>query len=120
MTDTRQQAHHLIDRMPETQLSALVGLLETIVDPVTAALHDAPIDDEPETEEERQAVARSREWFKHNQGIPFEQVVAECGFTMDQIRNHRLDDERDPAALKRIVISQEAKADIRAIPSTSP
>ena len=28
----------------------------------------------------------------------FEQVVAECGFTMDQIRNRRLDDERDPAA----------------------
>ena len=49
-------------------------------------------------EEEERAVARSRERFKHNQGIPFEQVVAECGFTMDQIRNHRLDDERDPAA----------------------
>ncbi len=97
MTDTRQQAHHLIDRMPETQLSALVGLLETIVDPVTAPLRNAPIDDEPQTEDEKQAVARSREWFKHNQGIPFEHVVAECGFTMDQISNHRLDDERDPA-----------------------
>ena len=98
MTDTRQQAHHLIDRMPETQLSALVGLLETIVDPVAGALADAPLEDEEIGEEEERAVARSREWFKHNQGIPFEQVVAECGFTMDQIRNHRLDDERDPAA----------------------
>ncbi len=55
MNDTREHAHQLIDRLPETQLSALVGLLEAIVDPVTAALRDAPIDDEPETEEERLA-----------------------------------------------------------------
>jgi hypothetical protein len=32
----RELAHELIDRMPETQLSALVGLLETIVDPKAA------------------------------------------------------------------------------------
>jgi nucleoside diphosphate kinase len=31
MNDARQHAHELIDRMPETQISALVGLLETIV-----------------------------------------------------------------------------------------
>lgn len=98
MSDPRQHAHQLIDRMPETQLSALVGLLETIVDPVAGAPADVPLEDEEIGEEEERAVARSREWFKHNQGIPFEQVVAECGFTMDQIRNHRLDDERDPAA----------------------
>lgn len=30
----REHAHELIDRLPEPQLSALVGLLETIVDPV--------------------------------------------------------------------------------------
>jgi hypothetical protein len=36
----------LIDRLPETQLSALVGLLETIVDPVAAALRSAPTDDQ--------------------------------------------------------------------------
>jgi hypothetical protein len=33
MTDPRQHAHQLIDQLPETQLSALIGLLETIVDP---------------------------------------------------------------------------------------
>jgi hypothetical protein len=46
MSDTRQHAHDLIDRMPETQLSALVGLVETIVDPVSVAQRDAPMDDE--------------------------------------------------------------------------
>jgi hypothetical protein len=89
MSDARQHAHELIDRMPETQLSALVGLLETIVDPVAVALRDAPIDDEPMTEEEERAVKESREWFKHNPGIPFEQVVAELGFTMEEVKNYQ-------------------------------
>jgi hypothetical protein len=89
MSDTRQHAHELIDRMPDTQLSALVGLLETIVDPVAVALGDAPIDDEPITEEEERAVKESREWFKHNPGIPFEQVVAELGFTMEEVKNYQ-------------------------------
>ena len=89
MSDTRQHAHELIDRMPETQLSALVGLLETIVDPVSVALRDAPIDDEPVTEEEERDVRESREWFKHNPGIPFEQVVAELGFTMEEVKNYK-------------------------------
>jgi len=84
MSDARRHAHELIDRMPETQLSAVVGLLETIVDPVAAALRNAPVDDEPVTEEEELAVAKSREWLKHNPGIPIERVVAELGFTMEE------------------------------------
>ena len=41
----RDHAHELIDRLPETQLSALIGLLETIVYPVAAALRNAPLYD---------------------------------------------------------------------------
>ena len=69
-----------------------------LLDPVDRSLAIAPIEDEEISEEEEQAVVRSKEWFKHNGGIPFEQVVAELGFTMDQIRNHRLDEERDPVS----------------------
>jgi hypothetical protein len=81
MNDTREHAHQLIDRLPETQLSALVGLLETIVDPVNAALREAPTDDEPENEEERQAVAEAREWLKRNggKGIPHEEAMRKLG-----------------------------------------
>jgi hypothetical protein len=85
MSDSRRHAHELIDQLPEAQLSALVGLLETIVDPVAAALRNAPFDDEPVSEEEECAVAEAREWLKHNQGIPFEQVVAELRFTMEEV-----------------------------------
>lgn len=53
-----------------------------------------PIEDELVGDEETQAVARSKEWFKQNDGIPFERVVAELGFTVEEIRNAA----KDPAA----------------------
>jgi len=48
-------------------------------------------EDEPLTEEDRRAVAASREYFRQNPegGVPLEQVAAECGFTIDQIRDHK-------------------------------
>jgi hypothetical protein len=81
MTNPRQHAHQLIDRLPETQLPAVVGLLETIVDPVATALGNAPADDEPETEEEKQAVAEARIWLQRNggKGIPHEEAMRSLG-----------------------------------------
>jgi hypothetical protein len=60
MNETRQHAHQLIDRMPETQLSGLVQFLETIVNPVATALRSAPLDDEPETDDEKAALAEAK------------------------------------------------------------
>jgi hypothetical protein len=45
---------------------------ELIFDPVSRAIANAPIDDEPVTAEEEAAVQESREWLKHNKGIPHE------------------------------------------------
>jgi nitrate reductase beta subunit len=77
----RQRAHQLIDQLGAAQFDAVVRLLEVI-------LSD---DDEEPTAEDRRALAASREYFRQNPegGIPFEQVVAECGFTMDQVRRHQ-------------------------------
>jgi len=71
----RQQAHRMLDQLGAAQFDAVVRLLEVI-------LSD---DDEEPTAEDRRALAASREYFRQNPegGIPFEQVVAECGFTMD-------------------------------------
>jgi len=85
----REHAHQLIDQLPEFQLTALVGLLEAIIDPVAAALRNAPFDDEPVTEEEELSVAEAREWLKHNRGIPMEQVLAELGLTMEEVKNYQ-------------------------------
>ena len=62
----------------------MVGLLEAMIDPVSRKLAAAPIDDEPETEDERQAVAEAREWFarRGGKGIPHEEVLAELGLTV--------------------------------------
>ena len=85
----KQHAHGMIERLAPEKLSAVVGLLEVLLDPLDRALAIAEIDDEPVTEAELRDIEASREWFKHNEGIPFEKVVADLGFTMEEIANHR-------------------------------
>lgn len=81
MTDTRQHAHQLIDRLPEMQLSGLVQFLETIVDPAAGGLENAPLDDEPETASEKLAVEEANDWLKKNggRGIPHAEAMRILG-----------------------------------------
>src|SRR5450631_1302829 len=74
----RQQAHQLLDQLGPVQFDAIVKLLEVMV-------RD---DSEDLTPEDCRAVVASRDYFRQNPegGIPFEQVVADCGFTLDQLR----------------------------------
>ncbi len=91
----KQHAHALVDRIPADQMNAAVRFLEFLLQaPADHALPVNSIEDEVISEEEEHAVARSKQWFRHNDGIPFEQVVAEMGFTMDEIRSA----SKDPAA----------------------
>jgi hypothetical protein len=89
MADTKEHAYELIDRLAPAQLNAVVGLLEAMVDPVSRAIADAPIDAEPLTAEEEKALGEAREWLKHNKGIPHEQVLAELGITQEEINNFK-------------------------------
>lgn len=67
--DARRQAHELIDRLPERQLSGLVQFLEGFVDETPAQMEsETPTD------------------------VAIEQVVAELGLTMDQIGSFRQPD----------------------------
>lgn len=85
----KQHAHQLLDQLDPGQLDAVVRLLEVMTDPEIVSIRNAPIDDEPVTEEEERAVAASKEWFKNNRGVPFEEVAAELGLTMEQVRGHQ-------------------------------
>ena len=78
-TDPKHQAHELIDRLAPTQVNAVVGLLEVMLDPVSRAIANAPLDDEPESDSEGDAVSESKSWFQHHTGlgIPHREVVAE-------------------------------------------
>jgi hypothetical protein len=84
----KQHAHQLLDQLDSGQFEAEARLLKVMVDPANLSLANASIDDEPVSEEER-AVATSKEWFKHNAGIPFEDLVAELGFTMEQVTGNK-------------------------------
>lgn len=54
-------------------------------------------------EEDRRCVAASREYFRQGgEGLSFEQVVAECGFTMDQICRSKDDVDPGPAMPKKV------------------
>ena len=75
-------AHEMLDQLGPGQLEAVVRLLEVMTDPVSRALANAPFDDEPYTEEDRQAVAEAEEWLRHNKAIPLEDVLADLGLTM--------------------------------------
>jgi hypothetical protein len=79
----KQHAYELLDQLGPGQLAAVVRLLEAIV-------HD---EDDTLTGEDRKAVTASREYFRKNPegGVPFDQVVADLGFTMDQVRNYKGD-----------------------------
>jgi hypothetical protein len=96
--DTRHHVHALVVKLPAVQLAALEGLLKSMLDPLSIKLALAPFDDEPFTEEDRLAVAEADEWSKTHPGTSFEDVVAELGFTMEQIRDDRLDEDQSPAA----------------------
>jgi hypothetical protein len=52
---------------------------------VSRALANTRIEDEETSEEEERAVAESKEWLKHNKGIPFEEVLAEFGLTLEDL-----------------------------------
>lgn len=60
-----------------------------MINPVAHALRNAPVEDEEIGKKEEQAVASSKEWFEHNQGTSLEEVGAELGFSMDEIRNSK-------------------------------
>ena len=109
MANERRHAHKLIEQLPPHQLSAVVGLLEAMLDPIWRKLAAAPIDDEPETEDERRAVAESKEWLRQHggNGIPHEEVLQDFGLTMEDFDVWLM--------TKRIEWTGAARADVRRI-----
>jgi hypothetical protein len=76
----KKQAHELIDRLPPTQLSAVVGLLEAMLDPATLA--NAPVEEEEITPETSAALDRARESLARGEGIPHEEILREFGLSI--------------------------------------
>jgi hypothetical protein len=82
-TDDKQHAHELIDRMAPGQVSAVVSLLEIMLDPLARTLASAPYDDEPVSQEEARQVDASKASLARGEGIPHEKVIAELGLSSE-------------------------------------
>jgi hypothetical protein len=68
----RNELHTLVDHIPESDVPTARKVLRALADPVELAILTAPVDDEPETEEEQASVASSL--ADASPDIPFEQV----------------------------------------------
>jgi hypothetical protein len=79
MADTKEHAHELIDRLPPERLSAVVGLLEAMLDEMPDSLVNAPEDDEELTPEMAAAIERARASLARGEGIPHEEILREFG-----------------------------------------
>ena len=80
-TKRRAALHRLVDELPEPEVDTATRVLEALraTDPVLRSLMSAPYDDEPETEEERQAVAEARAEADRGELIPQEEIERELG-----------------------------------------
>ena len=89
MAADKQHAHELIERLAPSQVRAVVGMLEAMLDPFARAIANAPTDDEPISAADEKALEEAREWSKRNKGVPHEQVVTELRITPEEVDRFR-------------------------------
>jgi hypothetical protein len=78
-TQDRQQAHTLLDMLPQEKLAAVRTLLEVMVEPLSRLLASAPIEEEEVTPETAAALDRARTSLARGEGIRHEDVLREFG-----------------------------------------
>jgi len=79
LTQERQQAHALLDMLPENKLNAVRSLLEVMVEPLSRSLASAPVEEEELTPETAAALSRARASLARGEGIPHEDILREFG-----------------------------------------
>jgi hypothetical protein len=79
ITQERQQAHALLDMLPQEKLSAVRVLLEVMVEPLSRSLAAAPVEGEEITVETAAALDRARASLARGEGIPHEDILREFG-----------------------------------------
>jgi hypothetical protein len=79
VTQERQQAHALLDMLPEEKLTAVRSLLEVMLEPLSRSLASAPVEEEEITPETGAALDRARASLARGEGIPHEDIVREFG-----------------------------------------
>ena len=70
MRNPKEHAHALLDMLPEEKLTAVVGLLEVMVEPLSRSLASAPMEEEEITPDTAAALERARASLARGEGIP--------------------------------------------------
>lgn len=74
----KDSARRILDELPDDELQAALRFLEYLrdrgSDPLLRTLANAPLDDEPETLEEAQAVQESLKAIERGETVPWEDV----------------------------------------------
>jgi hypothetical protein len=73
----KQQLRERIEALSEQEASETLRLLDLRADPVIAAFRDAPLDDEPWTEDDESAAAEGRADLAAGRTVSLEQAIAE-------------------------------------------
>jgi hypothetical protein len=80
--EARTKLHDLIESLPSDEVPTALRVLEALnstSDFIPLALRDIPFDDEPETDEERAAVAEARREIEEGKGIPHDEAMRRLG-----------------------------------------
>lgn len=79
LIELRQQAHSLLDVLPDEKLPAVRGLLEVMVEPLSRSLAIAPVEEEELTDEMVAALAQSRASLDAGDFVSHEEILREFG-----------------------------------------
>ena len=78
----KKDLYELIEALPDTEVEAArryLQYLRDMGDPVLRSARNAPLDDEPETDEERAAVQEAREAAARGEALTDEELRRELG-----------------------------------------
>jgi hypothetical protein len=79
LAQQRQQAHSLLDGLPDEKLSAVRNLLELLVEPLSRALANAPVEEEELTPETMTALNRASDSLDRGESVSHEEILREFG-----------------------------------------
>jgi len=73
---SKSRLHELVERLPESEVATAERVIEALClsapdldnDPVLHMLYNAPMDDEPVTDDDLAAIQRSRDQYRNGQG----------------------------------------------------
>jgi hypothetical protein len=81
LTQARQQAHALLDMLPDEKLNVVRNLLEVIVEPLSRSLALASVEEEEITPETAAALDRARASLNRGEGAPHDEIRREFGLS---------------------------------------